>query len=97
MEWTDIGELKRGIVYFVSNNSPLPVYNVLLYAGPVDSRRKEVRAVLAPTEEASFKMSTSDFMPFVKFVDSAGVAWKRDGSGKLTELKSGDSFPWTMD
>jgi YD repeat-containing protein len=42
-------------------------------------------------------MSTSDFMAFAKFVDSAGVAWKRDGSGKLTEIKNNDGRPWTMD
>ncbi|MDQ0672973.1 hypothetical protein QFZ36_000534 [Pseudarthrobacter siccitolerans] len=75
----------------------MAIYDVLLYAGPVEARRKDIRQVLAPGEEALFKMASSDFMAFAKFVDSSGVAWKRDGAGRITEIKSGESFPWTMD
>ncbi|MET3348997.1 UNVERIFIED_ORG: hypothetical protein ABID57_000666 [Arthrobacter sp. UYEF1] len=96
-EQTDIGELKRGVLYFIRNNSTLPIYNVLLYAGPVEARRKDIRQVLAPGEEASFKMASSDFMAFAKFIDSSGVAWKRDGAGRIAEIKTGESFPWTLD
>jgi hypothetical protein len=93
----DTGEITHGFVYFITNNSSLPIYNVLVYAGPVSARRTVIRPVLAPGEEASFNMNSSDFMAFAKFNDSSGVAWKRDGAGRLIELKSGESFPWTKD
>ena len=94
-ELTDIGDVKGGIKYFVTNNSPLPIYNVLLYS--IEGRRHQTMPVLAPGGEVSFNMSTSDFSVIAKFADSAGVSWKRDGNGKLTELKSDESSTWTMD
>lgn len=83
--------------YFIRNDSPLPIFQVLLYAGPADDRSREWQEVLSPGDQASFVMPTSDFMAFAKFVDSAGVAWKRDASGNLTEIKSNDGVPWSAD
>lgn len=93
----DIGELKSGTEYFISNNSPLPIYYVLLYKGSRETRRKEERPVLAPGEELSFKSSSStDALAFAKFVDSAGFGWSRNGSGALTQEKSKDFLPWPV-
>jgi hypothetical protein len=97
VEYLEIGEYKKWAEYFIRNDSPLAIYHVLLYAGPVEKRKTDVRAVLAPGEEAYFKTGSSEFMAFAKFVDSAGVAWKRDASGSLTEIKNNDGMPWPMD
>lgn len=96
-EWhPDVGELKSGTMYFISNNSSLPIYYVLLYTGSKETRRKEDRAVLAPGEELSFRASSSDSLAFAKFVDSAGVPWTRNGAGALTQVKGKDFLPWPV-
>lgn len=96
-EYSDIGERKIWYQYFVRNDSLLPIYHVRLYFGPVEERRKTDREVIPPGDEVTHDSQNSDFMAFGKFVDSPGVAWKRDGSGKLIEIKNNDGQPWTMD
>ena len=96
-EYMDTGELRTWYQYFVRNDSLLPIYHVRLYFGPVEKRRNNDRQVIAPSDEVTFDSSNSDFTAFAKFVDSSGVAWKRDGSGKLIEIKNNDGQPWPMD
>ncbi|MGO4860033.1 hypothetical protein [Arthrobacter sp. 2MCAF14] len=83
--------------YFIRNDSQLPIYRVLLYAGPPDERKHDIREVLAPGDEASFLMPSTDFPAIAKFVDSAGTAWQRNGSGRLTEITHNLGQPWPMD
>lgn len=96
-EYLDMGGTRTWYRYFVRNDSLLPIYHVRLYFGPVEKRRKIDREVIAPGDEVTHDSQSSDFMAFGKFVDSSGVAWKRDGSGKLTEIKNNDGQPWAMD
>lgn len=82
---------------FIRNDSSLPIYHVLLYIGPQDDRKTEVREVLPAGEEASLLVTTTNFMPFAKFVDTSGVSWKRDGAGRLSEIKDEHGLPWNVD
>ncbi|RAM37235.1 hypothetical protein [Arthrobacter globiformis] len=96
VNFDEIGDRSVNYRYFIQNNSPLAIYNVLLYAGPHDLRTSSRQEVLVPGGEIEFHRSTSDFMAFAKFVDSAGVCWKRHGDGTLIEIQPVNG-PWLTD
>lgn len=74
--------------YFVRNDSQLPIYAVDLVVGEADDLKTSMRAVLAPGDEEAIEVSLAIFTAFAQFTDSSGVAWKRDSSGRLTEIKA---------
>jgi hypothetical protein len=81
---------------YVRNASQLPIYRVMLYLGSDWDSKSEVRDVLAAGEESSFETNSTSATPVAKFMDTAGVAWKRDGYGQLRELKDEHGMPWEM-
>lgn len=72
--------------YFVRNDSQLPIYRVELTVGESDDLKSSSREVLAPGDEESFEVSFAPFPAYARFTDSSGVTWRRDSSGRLTEL-----------
>lgn len=87
------GEIKKRIRYFVRNDSSLPIYDVLLYAAIPSHlarvpRKPAQRDVLPPGEEESFYAGSIESTPYARFTDSSGVAWGRDATGRLVEIKS---------
>lgn len=84
-------------VHFIKNDSPFPIYKVVVTAGPLESRTKnrDMAEVVAADGELSFKMPTSDFMTIGMFIDSTGTCWRRLGNGKLEEIEPVQG-PWPL-
>lgn len=85
-------------VCYIRNDSPLPIYNVSLYAGRAPYARAIDPAVIATGGEETLALRHEYETVHAKFVDSAGVAWKRGGDGHLAEITNpDDGEPWEMD
>lgn len=90
--FADIGEVNRGYRYFIRNDSPLPIYDVVLAIGPEGAKEFRLRAVLPPGDkEVALVISSESTMVVGMFADSSGIGWQRDGAGRtagrLTEIK----------
>ena len=91
---TQNGIQNDDVVYFIRNDSSLPIYNAVVYTGPLKARREHWMnsQVLPPGEEIYFVypgIQRAGFTAIGKFIDASGNGWRRDGlSGALEPIKA---------
>jgi hypothetical protein len=80
--------------HFIENGSQMPIYDIHLHVlkdgRPVfeEGRPVEERAaVLVSTKSIGFMQQEDGIITQAEFSDSSGTRWRRDSTGKLTELK----------